>query len=226
MPPTPLKLWQETFRFDLSQGSTQQDIAEFSLWFSSDTLEPGDAELPHLAAGGILAWQNNMNQEHWATNVAFVSVEATAYETDGTIKSQKEVAATGGWVGTDTGAALPWETSLATSLYSYPRGTFVPQARSKRGRYYMPPMAASQLDGSNSGFFLDSEIEAMLSECAAFLGDARKTDVGVTTGTLCVYSRKLGDTFPITEISMDAKFDSQRRRQNREAAGIVKVDFP
>jgi hypothetical protein len=121
---------------------------------------------------------------------------------------------------------LPWETSLAASLYTYPRGTFVPQARRKRGRFYLPPMGADQLDASNSGFFPDATIDAMLAEIVGFLQDSRETDVGAVTGTLGVFSRVDGVIRDVIQVSMDAKYDSQRRRQNRENAGIVRTDFP
>lgn len=222
---TPLKAWELVFQFALNRVGTNEDVAEFSLWMGSDTLEPGDAELPHLAAGGVNAWQNNMNQAHWATNVAFSYVTATAFNTDGTIKAQAQEVAGGDWVGTADTAALPWETSLCTSLYTYPRGTFVPQQRRKRGRFYLPPMAADQLDPSNSGYFNDGSLPDLLTEIMAFLQDAEKTDVGVSTGTLSVFSRKDSLLRPVSQVSIDAKFDSQRRRQNRENVGWIAESF-
>jgi hypothetical protein len=102
--------------------------------------EYNDAELNSAANGAVNAWQNNINQGHYSSAVVFSDVVARNFLANGHTNHEQVAVADGGWVGTASGASLPWETSLCTSLYTYPRGSFVSDARRKRGRYYLPPM--------------------------------------------------------------------------------------
>lgn len=222
----PLSAYLVTFKFTLKRVSTAEDIAEFGLWFQGiDAAVYDDSELIHVASGASKAWTDNVNQNKYCSNVVFQGTVATNYSADGHILHEQEFASDAGWVGTADPPALPWETSLCISLYTYPRGTFVPQSKRKRGRYYLPPMAASQLDGSNSGYFLDSAIAAALDEQHSFLSDAQNTELGVPVGNLSVFSRVDGAVRHVSQISCDAKFDSQRRRENREEAGVITSSF-
>lgn len=226
MPTTPLDCYSLTYKFDLNQVGSNQDIAEFYLWMDGDGAEFGDAELAHLAAGGLAAWINQMPENYFASNVVLNSCIATSYLANGHILAQQSNNETTGWHGTASGAALPWETALACSLYTYPRGTFVPNGKRKRGRFYLPPMAADQLDASNSGFLADAAVASLLGHLHDFVLAAQESDAGVPVGHLSVFSRMDSELRHVTQISLDAKFDSQRRRQNRELAGYQVTDFP
>lgn len=224
---TPADAYQLTWNFPLTRVATQEDIAEFSLWFAGvGGAEYGDEQLASAAQGGYNAWVNNMSAGHWCNNVLLDSVTATNYLTTGHILHQQNYVGDGSWVGEHPGPAMPWETALAVSLYTYPRGTFVTHGRRKRGRYYMPPMAAGVLDGSNSGYYSDSALAALLAECKAFLEDAGQDKLGATIGTLSVFSRVDSELRPVSQVTLDAKFDSQRRRENREKAGYLVTPFP
>ena len=87
-------------------------------------------------------------------------------------------------------------------------------------------MAASQLDGSNSGYYVNSGIVSLLGEVKAFLQRAQKDSEDVPIGNLSVFSRMDGVVRHVSEVTLDAKFDSQRRRQNREEAGYASTAFP
>lgn len=227
MPDTPLDLYVLTFEFSLNRVGTNEDIALFDLSFSGvDGAEYNDTELASAAQGGINSWIANSTKTYWTTNVQFSFVTATNYLANGHINHQQRVPVGATWVGTSDPPALPWETSLAVSLYTYPRGTFVSNGRRKRGRFYLPPMASSALDPSNSGYLHDSSVGPLLSDMHDFLAAAGESGVGVPVGVLGVYSRVDGVVRDVSELSLDAKFDSQRRRQNRESAGYDVVDFP
>lgn len=226
MPDVPLDLYQLVFRFELQKLTSPADIAEFSLWMAGvDGAEYGDPQLHSAAIGACHAWQDNVNQDHFTDAVVFSTVTARNFLANGHTNHEQVFVADGSWVGTSPGASMPWETSLCCSLYTYPRGTFIPQARRRRGRFYLPPMGADQLDGSNSGFFLNSALAGLLSELHAFVSAAQQDMVGVQVGDLVVYSRTGGDSNNVTQLSIDAKFDSQRRRQNREPVGYITLDM-
>lgn len=225
--PTPLDLYQLTFRFNLFRTTVQEDIAEFSLNMRGvGGAEYGDSQLHSAAIGAAAAWETNIDPGHFASNCAFFAVTARNFLADGHTNHEQSYVSTAGWVGTAPGAALPWETSLAVSLYTYPRGTFVANGRRKRGRFYLPPMSASTLDSSNSGFYTNSVLPALLTEVKAFCGDAQQDMVGADVGVLTVYSRADGVTRDVVQLTLDAKFDSQRRRENRETAGVITTTFP
>lgn len=223
---TPLDCWSLTFDFPLNRAGTEEDHAEFSVWIDGDGTEPDDANLHSLAIGAHNAWTANVPNLRWCNNVRLGSVIATSYLSTGHILRQQAYSGDDAWVGAAADPALPWETSLAVSLYTYPRGTFVSHGRRKRGRFYLPPMAASMLDSSNSGYFPDGNIDSQLGYMKAFLGDVNQDMVGVPVGTLSVFSRMDSTLRPVTQITLDAKYDSQRRRQNRETVGYAAVDFP
>lgn len=223
---TPADLYYVRYNFLLLRGSGQEDICDMGLWMKGvGGAEYDDTELASIAVGAYNAWGANVVSGVWATNVKLDSVTASNYLPNGhTLHEQVYVPGTK-WVGTDTGAALPWETSLCVSLYTYPRGAFEPQARQKRGRFYLPPMAAAMLDGSNSGFFRNDQFSGFLDTIVGFLGDAQQDQLGVAVGELAVFSRVAGASRKVIQVSADAKFDSQRRRQNREVAGHREIPF-
>jgi hypothetical protein len=222
---TPLDCYSLTYQFYLYRVTTHEDLAEFTLWYDTDGAEYGDAELAHAAAGGAKAWTDNVSPLSWASNVLFHEVVATAYKANGHTNAVQTAPPPSAWVGTSVAPALPWETSLACSLYTYPRGAFVSDAKRKRGRFYLPPMASDQLDHSNSGFFENSTINALLTELHTFLEASQENELGAKIGTLSVFSRADSVLRAVTQISIDAKFDSQRRRQNRETAGYITASF-
>ena len=215
-----------SYNFELNRVGTSEDIAIFGLWMDGDGAEFGDAELAHLAAGGEIAWREHMTPDFWASNVTLSSVTATSFLANGNVLAQQQSVPETPWVGTNSTAALPWETALAVSLYTYPRGTFVSHAGRKRGRIYLPPMASAMLDSSNSGYLDNGAISSVLADMHVFLGLAGNSDEGVPVGQLSVFSRTDSVLRHVSQLSLDAKFDSQRRRENRETAGYITTSFP
>lgn len=223
---TPLDCWSLTFDFALTRAGTTEDHAEFTLWIDGDGTEADDTMLESLGHGAAKAWTDNVPNLRWCDNVSLRTVTATAYLANGHILRQQEVPPDVAWVGAAAHPALPWETSLAVSLYTYPPGTFVTDGKRKRGRFFVPPMAALTLDSSNSGYFSDGNMASQLGYMHDFLAAVNQNAVGVPVGTLSVFSRMDSVCRHVTWIAMDAKFDSQRRRQNRETAGRLVGTFP
>lgn len=89
----------------------------------------------------------------------------------------------------------------------------------------MPPQTAGELENSNSGFFSNSLLPDFFTSVHAFLTAAQDSEVGAKIGDLSVFSRMDGVLRHVEYLYVDAKFDSQRRRQNRETAGVLGVAF-
>jgi hypothetical protein len=215
----PSNLIRLTWVFDLQTGGTIEDLAEFAINCGEDSFEPDDAQLLKLARGAFNAWESNVATSRFGTNVHLGSIIAQTFNGDGSTALKQTLVAPSDWRGTAGGACMPWETSLALSLYTYPRGSFVAHGRRKRGRIYLPPMSASVLDPANSGYFKDSDIDAFLGELTSFIEDVGNDDLGVHVVTPQVFSRVDSVMRSVTQISIDAKFDSQRRREKGQHAG-------
>ena len=214
---------QITWLFNLSALTVEEDIAEFSIWVEPvASITDWDTELLRYAEAGLDAWTSEMPPAYWATNVSLGSVKATHFNPAGHTTNEQVAVPSTPWVGIDASAALPWETSVACSLYTYTPGTFIPNGKRRRGRFYLPPMAASILDHSNTGFFDNATINTLLTHCHDFVGKVALDFPGVAhTQTPSVFSRVDSHLYMVTDIVIDAKIDSQRRRQNREVAGRI-----
>lgn len=216
----PADMAKLTYLFTLSKTGVDTDVAEPGIWVGGEGFGPdSDATLMSIAQGGFNAWVTNVPKTHFCTNVFLSSVKASMYNAAGHTIREQVFVHDSAWQGSSPDAALPWETSLCCSLYSYPRGSFQHDARRRRGRFYVPPMSSNALDPSNSGFFRNDDFLAMHTALNAFVNDCGQDAEGVQVGKAQVFSRLDGAIYQVIETSMDAKFDSQRRRQNREVAG-------
>jgi len=214
------------WNFGLNREGSAEDIAVFGLWGSNiGDAEYGDEQLAAIAHGAYDAWANHASPDYWTTAVTLDSTLAVAYLANGHTLFEQNYVPDTVWQGDVSTASMPWETSLAVSLYTYPRGTFVTNGRRKRGRYYLPPVAAINLDPSNSGYFKNSTLPAFFADQVSFLNDFGKDHEGAPHVNLGVYSRKDDDCRDVTDLYIDAKFDSQRRRQNREVAGVLHTAY-
>lgn len=221
----PLNAVEITWTFDLNRDGTQEDIAEFSIWCYDADYAPDQAGLLALAIGGGNAWTDNVATTPWTSNVALATITARNFQANGHTLMEARTAPTNPWAGSGGEPALPWETSLALSLYTYERGTFVTNGRRKRGRIYLPPMSSQTLESSNSGYFSNAALPGLLTRLVDFVGRVGQDGLGVKHTHPGIYSRVDGVVRDITQLSIDAKFDSQRRRQNREVAGILGADY-
>jgi hypothetical protein len=212
-----------TWVFSLSKTGTDEDFAEFSIWTYDSDYGPDDSNLLDLAHGAWKAWHDNIPTDPWTDNVFLSYVKGRTFAANGHTLREQIYVPDVGWQGSGSHPALPWETSLCLSLYTYPRGSFVTQGRRKRGRVYLPPMRSGVLDSSNSGFFSDGALSALFTNLTHFVSRVGQDGLGVQNLTPVVYSRADNMARPIIQCSIDAKFDSQRRRQNREVAGHLEL---
>lgn len=219
MPVYPTNRWMSTWHFELNRAGVVEEEANFSLHFGGTSYEPTDDQLNSIAEGAYKAWDSNVDSGHFTNAVYLVSTKSYRFNSAGKVIGIGSYADATPWAGSHAPPSLPWETSLALSLYSYERGTFVPNPRRRRGRIYLPPMAAGVLDGSNSGYYSDSGISALLTELHAFVQDAEKDALGVALAPPVVFSRVGEALYQVTDLYIDAKFDSQRRRERSEQAG-------
>lgn len=215
----PVNRWMSTWTFQLDAGDAGQDIAEFSLHFGGTSFEPTEGALNTIAEGAYKAWATNMTATRFAAAVSLAGVKSYKYNDAGHVIGIGSFAADEPWHGTSTSPCLPWETSLCLSLYSYTRNTFVTNPRRKRGRIYLPPMSSAQLELANSGYYDDSDLPELFEELVDFVQDAEQDALGVALAPLVVFSRVGQELYEVTDLYIDAKFDSQRRRENRQVAG-------
>lgn len=215
----PTNRWMTTWHFELRRSGVLEEEANFSLHFGGTSYEPTDDQLNSIAEGAYKAWDDNAGSGDYTNAVVLASTKSYRYNDAGYVIGIGSFSPDDKWIGTASGASLPWETSLVLSLYSYERGTFVQNPRRKRGRIYLPPMAASRLDTSNSGYYQDSQVDTLLGQLGAFVEDAEKDALGVALAPPVVFSRVGQALYQITDLYLDAKFDSQRRRERSETAG-------
>jgi hypothetical protein len=211
-----------TWNFELNRVGVPEDVAQLSLHFGGTSYEPTDQQLGSIAEGGYNAWNENMDAAWFTNAVTLTKVSSYRYNDAGkAIGVGVYQPNDPKWHGTHAGPSLPWETALVCSLYSYPRGSFQVNPRRKRGRIYLPPMAASVLDTSNSGYVSDALVTEILAACANFIEDAEKESLGVALSPPVIFSRVGQELYEVTDLYMDAKIDAQRRRQNSETAGVI-----
>jgi len=223
--PFPTNRWMSTWTFQLSGGGAGDDIAQFSLHFGGTAYEPTDDQLNSIAEGAYKAWADNLTSTRFSTAVSLAGTKSYRYNAAGHVIGIGSYADDVPWAGNSGSPSLPWETSLALSLYSYPRNTFVVDPRRKRGRIYLPPMSSAQLNPGNTGFYVDSDLPDLFDELHDFVEDAEKDALGVALSPPVIFSRVGEELYQVTDLYIDAKFDSQRRRQNKETAGKLHLEL-
>lgn len=214
---------RHTLTFNLFVGATQEDIAEFTFWTQVQDYSSGPItwdEACQSAADGVWdAWAAHGTPDYFHSNVRLLNVKSARMDLAG--KTQNEGQSTGGdaWVGTASSTSLPWQVSMAVSLYSYTPGTFISNARRRRGRFYLPPPSAIALAGDGSGLLAAATVTDVLGSMHDFLEAvaAVQDSGGDALGLLpVVYSREAGQDYAVTDLAMDTRADSQRRRANRQ----------
>jgi hypothetical protein len=210
--------------------ATFSDVVRAS-WIFGLQVDPGhiptnwSSDLASAAAAYYTAWSSNADDAVFRTSVSLESVKLA--HLDASMHTQHEGISSPGtkWVGTSTAASLPWQVALCVGLYTYTPGTFIPAARTRRGRIYLPPMTSSVLDIPTKGTLSDSRVDdtlawvrQMLLDCeAAVLPTAT---VGLTPGVVSRFLNKVKRTAPvingITDLAADGVLDSQRRRTHQE----------
>lgn len=228
--PQPANLVKLTMQFDLYGASgTPEDLAEFSVWGDTDPAPPADPDawLLDLATFACNQWITGVPKTRFSPGVHLHRTLAGIYNTlDILTFEQAFVATDGDWSGAADNS-LPWSNSIAISLYTYPRGSFVTQGRSKRGRIYLPPVAPTILFGGPSGEISIGEVntlrDAVGDWLTAIVGHSGPGGGSFHPGVLSKthnYFNELGF------LSVDNKMDTQRRREKQQTATISTVAWP
>lgn len=233
----PAEVMQATLEFSLSKGGAAQDIAEFSIWATADPWPTGDTDkqafLEEMAQEVYEAWADAVTAGNWHTNLRLENVTTRIPNADGSTALRAAYSPVSKWAGSAAATQLPWQVATVISLYCYTPGGFVPQARSKRGRYYLPPPTTGWLNNLGEGTIADSMVSDLVDEQSTFLtvlsGDHTYDSGGVsitTALTLVVVSRQHTYATPVSFIRVDNRFDTQRRRANRETVVYQGASFP
>nr|CRY97216.1 hypothetical protein [uncultured prokaryote] len=229
--PVPTDVVRVRLRATLREGATPTEEAQFGFW--GQLAQSGGTgfswgDVVQLWAEGIRdRWNEHVAYKAgWTDGVAMDSVKVDHLrDTDGSILDQGVATFTGddAWVGTSS-VSLPWETALAVSLFGYDRGVFATDKGRKRGRFYLPPMATGVLE-DRGGEISTTVLPYINDQMGAFLNDVQGMSIGDVTDAhfnLGIVSRgtpqkPLTPTFyPVTNIYVDSKIDSQRRRERQQ----------
>lgn len=109
--------------------------------------------------------------------------------------------------------ALPPEVAVVVSLYGYPRDTFVPLARRQRGRFYLPGLTVTYLQGR--GLLSDTGRDAIADFGKALADGIWDTDTADGNRLLLLVASKTANQVSAVQyIRVDNHPDVQRRRQN------------
>lgn len=218
------------FHFALSNATTELDIAEFAVNAQLDiTLAPEDYDsaLLAIAAGAYQSWVDNWEPTDFPNAVSLAYTQATTYDAAGKTAHEQRHVPSSVWEGTGTTPSMPWNDSYCISLYTYTPGTFIANARRRRGRFYLPPLKSTypadpwtaSLDSGQVSDKIESARDMLLAwQDDNFDGHG----AGITPG---VYSRVDEHFYGLTDVSADQVIDSQRRRTHQIPKTRQSVQF-
>lgn len=212
-----------TYHFDLLGGAgAGGDIAEFSLWFASLAGLPPDVDAALLSTAQAVhdAWVAHTDTGDWPAALELSYVEGAQYDLSGNTQAVQRYVPGTGWAGTQSGS-LPWQCALVVGVYSYTPGTFIPNARRRRGRVYLPPFRKDISDVAGTGGIstsLQDSYMNLVRECLAAGATSEVWGPSADSGLdPSVNSRAAQHLYSVTDITTDGVIDTQRRRSNREA---------
>lgn len=226
MAPIPADIVRVRLVFDLHQISTVADQAIMGFHLVRNHLPGNTTDWPantqEIASKTWQKWtQRVTTTARWPTSVSLSRVDAYHLDTAGKTLdkgTQGQDGSHSAWTGTSGNPSMPWEVACAVSMYGYQPGTFTPDAKSKRGRYYLPPFATTIMGNSAAeGLFDSSTIATVVAvEQAAFLNDVNLMTVGggavPDTVALVVLSRTKGVATPVQTMRVGHRPDRQSRR--------------
>lgn len=167
-------------------------------------------------------WAADMDHTYFSAALTMQSCDVYHLGTDGKTIDKGTAAFTGGdaWSG-GAGTSMPWEVAAAVSLLGYDPSGFTPQARNKRGRFFLGPFGNNAVDdttgaiGSSAHANLQTHLATFLGHVKSFelhdYGEAFRDSV-----QLGILSRRASIFTPVSHWYLDGKFDAQRRRENRQ----------
>lgn len=211
--------------FDLLNDDTSvAEIAEFGIWGKFTTTPSGsalwDSNLQELAQLAVDSWSADISTAFFSHGAKLKQARAIHADTAG--HTQHEQLATPGtaWQGSATSHSLPWSNSLVVSLYTYTPGSFITFAGRRRGRVYLPPLNVSIISATNQGTVSSADALTYLNDFKGWLNDVQ----GVTltpdenVWTAGVLSLAANQWNHLTDLAIDTKIDTQRRREKSQQA--------
>jgi hypothetical protein len=189
-----------------------------------------NAVLSDMANAALASQAAHVTPSHWGGSVVAESCRVALEGTNGHTLFERIVAASGAlaWNGTGSGRQLPYEDSIAISLYGYEPGNFDPFGRYKRGRFYLPPPTADVLDSGNTGLIDTGVLADIAGDWGTVLTELQHHTYSGFTGfapVLVINSRSSVEAYPVTWIRTDNKMDVQTRRQNGVSYVVAKAAY-
>lgn len=219
----PAGLIRTVWNFSLQASGVPEETAQLGIvWEPSvavdDAVAP--AVLAEMAIGAYAAWKSDIATEHYETAIVLETVTARLESTAGAALFQEvaTVADADKWKGTGTAGSLPWQVSMVISLYTYTPSTFIPNGRRRRGRVYLPPYGTSVLNDGDTGEVSTSFCTDRMNEFATMLADIQSHSYVSLSGLAPVpgvLSRTADHLYPITDLRVNTKLDTQRRRTKK-----------
>lgn len=216
--------------FEMDLDTTPTEIAQTGVWASpGDGFPVSSADwntyLSDLAAAAADAWQANMAAGNFAAELKLKYAKAIHYDAAGHTANEGQHGPGTGWAGTG-GAALPWQCAQVVGLYSYTPGSFIPQARRRRGRCYLPGLSTTMMASDGLGLMDSTKAVANRNNFKATLHAIATAMATPGRGFIpMVYSRMDAHLYAVTDLTTDVKVDTQRRRANRLTAPRLSVGY-
>lgn len=151
-----------------------------------------------------------------ATTVTGCRVEARSLA--GILESQAEAVKASPTAGTGAGNH-PFQTSVVLSLRSATPGA------SGRGRLYWPATGAN-VTASTLRTAAGQNATTVAAAKTLLSGMETAIEATLTGVSLCVWSRKLLNLFPITQLQVGDVLDTQRRRRDTLIEGVATTTYP
>lgn len=221
-----LTIWN--FQMDLD--TTPTEIAQLGVWSSpGDGFPTSDADwdtyLDNLSQAAADAWQSEMDAENFAAELSLKNCKSIHYDASGATANEGQNAPATPWAGTG-GAALPWQCAQVVSLYSYTPGSFIPFARRRRGRVYLPGLATAMMASDGLGLLNSTKATGNRDDFKATLHAVATTMSTPGRGFIpMVYSRVAAHLYAVTDLATDVKVDTQRRRADKLTAARLSTSY-
>jgi hypothetical protein len=187
-----------------------------------------DTALLTLAQGAADLWSTGISPAFFSHGDSLKQCRAIRMSAAGATLNEQVAAPAAPWVGDATQHSLPWSSSLVVSLYTYTPGSFIAHAGRRRGRVYPPPLNISVLNTVNQGTISPANALTMLNDFHDWLFAVAGLPALATLGIEWqpgVLSLAAGNFNRLTDLAIDTKIDTQRRREKTQKATRQSVAF-
>lgn len=221
----PAGTYKARFTFDLGTPPVEQAVFGFHLR-NADTASQAttDALATHVGA----AWDGHSSalKPFFGPHVVLKTIDVYGLDATNhtTTKSTLTYPAsgTGSWIGSGTNS-LPWECAPVVSLHGYTTGSFVPAARRKRGRMYLPPVAISKISNSD-GILNNTDVDTIRSTVQAVLEAVNDIPAGLSSqARVVILSLAGGFNTDVQDVVSTSTIHSQRRRERSQPINHTSV---